>query len=180
LETKRRRDAWLLGHERAGWARQEAVELWERHEAKERARKARERKEAEEARRRQEQEWQARYEARLPILAAEREARERRRAEMQPVFDRVGGRGRWCFIERSRGRTFAAIGRDAGLHPAGVQQLCAKEARLDEKRLARWRARVWSRTEVNRGRPIDMGGPRDVWLHYGPSADPRLDNREPV
>jgi hypothetical protein len=116
----------------------------------------------------------------LPILAAEREARDKRQAEMQPVFDRVGGRGRWCLIERSKGRTFAAIGRDGGLSTSRVQQLCAREQRRDEKRVARWRAHVWSRTEVNRGRPIDMGGPRDVWLHYGPPADPRLDNREPV
>jgi hypothetical protein len=30
------------------------------------------------------------------------------------------------------------------------------------------------------GRPIDMGGPRDIWLTYYPSADPRLDNMEPA
>jgi hypothetical protein len=30
-----------------------------------------------------------------------------------------------------------------------------------------------------RHRPIDMGGPRDVWMTYGVSADPRLDNPLP-
>jgi len=27
---------------------------------------------------------------------------------------------------------------------------------------------------------MDMGGPRNVWLTYYPSLDPRLDNMEPV
>lgn len=29
-------------------------------------------------------------------------------------------------------------------------------------------------------RPVDMGGPRDVWLTYRVSNDPRIDNFEPV
>lgn len=29
-------------------------------------------------------------------------------------------------------------------------------------------------------RPIDMGGPRDVWLVFYPPPDPRLDNMVPV
>jgi hypothetical protein len=33
---------------------------------------------------------------------------------------------------------------------------------------------------VKHSRPIDMGGPRDVWLEFGVPADPRLDNMYPV
>jgi hypothetical protein len=29
-------------------------------------------------------------------------------------------------------------------------------------------------------RPIDMGGPRDVWLEFYPPPDPRFDNMAPV
>lgn len=36
----------------------------------------------------------------------------------------------------------------------------------------------WERCRL--GRPIDMGGPRDVWLEFGVPPDPRLDNMYPV
>lgn len=29
-------------------------------------------------------------------------------------------------------------------------------------------------------RPIDMGGPRDIWLTFMPSPDPRLDSMVPA
>lgn len=44
--------------------------------------------------------------------------------------------------------------------------------------------RTWSRPAFReialRHRPIDMGGPRDVWLEFYVPPDPRFDNMAPV
>jgi hypothetical protein len=61
-----------------------------------------------------------------------------------------------------------------------VRQVCATEEEVNYRRKESWlKPKLWHAVE-NRGRVIDMGGPRDVWLHYGVAADPRLDNMEPV
>ena len=44
-----------------------------------------------------------------------------------------------------------------------------------------WRRLMWmARRRQQLNRPLDMGGPRDVWLEFYPPPDPRFDNMAPV
>lgn len=138
--------------------------------AEERSRQRR----AEEVKQREEK--RARYEAWLERTHEEYLRREKLNASFAEAFKAAGGKERWAAIERAKGRGLKSIGDQIGRSPERIRQMLLK---YDERiaPLAR-RRRQWSRT--NLGRPVDMGGPRDVWLEYGVSPDPRLDNMTPV
>lgn len=87
-------------------------------------------------------------------------------------------RHRWVYERRAEGHTLQQIGDALRLSRERIRQMLKKEGR----RQARRQKTVWSWYEIRQspGRPLDMGGPRDVWLTYGPSPDPRLDNMVPV
>lgn len=91
-------------------------------------------------------------------------------------------RNRWICEQRQSGRKLADIGRDVGLSRERVRSIVWK-AQYAEASRCRLVARLVARGLIeptNKGRPIDMGGPRDVWLTFFPPPDPRLDNMEPV
>jgi hypothetical protein len=84
------------------------------------------------------------------------------------------------YRQRLAGRRLQQIADDLGISRNRVDQICCRQEEIDRHRRDNWlKPKPW-RNPVNRGRPIDMGGPRDVWLHYRVAADPRLDNMEPV
>jgi hypothetical protein len=84
------------------------------------------------------------------------------------------------YRQRLAGRALQEIGDDIGISRTRVDQICWQQEEIDWHRRDNWlKLKPW-RTPANPGRPIDMGGPRDVWLEYRPPADPRLDNMEPV
>lgn len=88
------------------------------------------------------------------------------------AFEAAGGRARWVAVERAKGRLLREIADDLGISADRVKQL---QLRHEER--SRHSLRIFARNRAeNLGRPVDMGGPRDVWLEYGPSTDPRLDN----
>jgi hypothetical protein len=82
---------------------------------------------------------------------------------------------------RAGGRTLADVGREFGLSGSRASGIVQVQQAVEDSRVAlsaeKWR-RAGSRQDL--GRPVDMGGPRDVWLTYLPAADPRLDNMVPV
>lgn len=94
-------------------------------------------------------------------------------------FAAAGGRGRWVYREWLDGRMQSAIAGQLGISKTRVSAIVKKEERLERSRRARL-YKTWLEANPNRGRPLDMGGPRDVWLTYYPSSDPRLDNMDPV
>lgn len=79
---------------------------------------------------------------------------------------------------RLKGETFTALGKKYDLSPTAIACICNNMMRR-EKRHAAWWARK-QRYPTNLGRPLDLAGPRDVWLSYGVSVDPRLDNMLPT
>jgi len=91
---------------------------------------------------------------------------------LQCMIDGHGGRNRWVFQEWLKGRSLDSIAINIGRTRTRVHEIVQREIRRAR------RPRV-SYTPP-KGRPLDMGGPRDVWLTYYPSPDPRLDNMEPV
>jgi hypothetical protein len=102
----------------------------------------------------------------------EREERERQRIAAHTAlageFSAAGNRERWVAIERARGRALQDIADQLGLGPERIRQMHHKHLLKARLSMRRFRA-----SRENIGRPIDMGGPRDVWLEYGPVADPR-------
>jgi hypothetical protein len=102
--------------------------------------------------------------------------REKLHAALQHEFDAYGGRGKWIWHQRKT-RTLKSIGDQIGLSRDRVNQIAKQVERRRNRQAA---IRPFEFPEINKGRPIDMGGPRDVWLTFFPSPDPRLDNMEPV
>jgi hypothetical protein len=83
-------------------------------------------------------------------------------------------RNAWVYRQRLAGRILREIADAVGLSRGRVNQICEVQEKQDMRHKRQW-PRPW-RAPRNLGRPIDMGGPRDVWLTYGVPADPRLDN----
>jgi hypothetical protein len=70
---------------------------------------------------------------------------------------------RWVRAKRVAGYTQAVLGQALGVGPERVRQM-EQQAKLRE---ARWNWGMWaSRQPKIKGRPLDMGGPRDVWLSF--------------
>jgi hypothetical protein len=69
----------------------------------------------------------------------------------------------WVRSQRVAGYTLAVLGQALGVGPERVRQM-EQQAKLRE---ARWNWGLWaSRQPVVRGRPLDVGGPRDQWLSF--------------
>jgi hypothetical protein len=98
-----------------------------------------------------------------------------------PTYAPGGRRHRIWQAVRS-GRTSRDVAAEFGLSRSRVSQIASVQDRVEAARLEVERNRVWARVAARRelGRPVDMGGPRDVWLTYLPPPDPRLDNMVPV
>lgn len=109
------------------------------------------------------------------------ETHERNAPVRLAALGRLGGmRGRrmWAYTEHKAGRSFADIGRELAIGRDRARQLVARAER--ELKNPRWRRTPAPRPDGSVGRPFDMGGPRDVWLEFFPSPDPRFDNMAPV
>jgi hypothetical protein len=72
------------------------------------------------------------------------------------------------------GRTSRDVAAEFGLSRSRVSQIASVQDRVEAARL------VLGLTRQTARRELDMGGPRDVWLTYLPSPDPRFDNMVPV
>lgn len=86
-------------------------------------------------------------------------------------------RDRWIMLERLAGRTQKSIAEQLGMAQGTISNVCRQYKRRQGWRYELFLAR---RQRQGLGRPVDMGGTRDVWLTYYPSPDPRLDIMEPV
>jgi hypothetical protein len=117
--------------------------------------------------------WHAANDARVGKQA---ERRRQRHAALQHDFAAYGGRDNWIW-HQGQTRTFASIADEIGLSRERVRNIFDQA----DRRKA-WRATIAPFDLVRRdtSRPLDMGGPRDVWLTFYPSADPRVDNMAPV
>ncbi len=73
---------------------------------------------------------------------------------------------------------YAGEARRKQLVAAIINEWSSRRLRFDNPLLLH--RQVTQRVEPFRHRPIDMGGPRDVWMEFGVSPDPRLDNQYPV
>lgn len=135
---------------------------WRRHAREQDAERERQRK--------------ARRAALAPHFKEMDERRAKLHAALEPEFNAYGGRNKWIWHQCHSGRGFQDVGTQIGLHRQRVRQIYEAQ-----ERWRIWRAKIlpFEKVEMNRGRPIDMGGPRDVWLTFFPSPDPRLDNMEP-
>lgn len=116
-----------------------------------------------------------RADMRAPHLRALKGRREKLHAAMQREFDAYGGRNKWIW-HQCRNHTYQSVAEQIGLTVARVKEIEQIETRYRRRRIG---IQPFERPEINKGRPIDMGGPRDVWLTFFPSPDPRLDNMEP-
>lgn len=91
------------------------------------------------------------------------------------LFPDSKARMTWVLYQCRAGVRQADIARMLGLSPERTRQLRMKAERHHKG----WAARRWL-PPTRIFRPIDMGGPRDVWLEFYPPPDPRLDNMAPV
>lgn len=128
---------------------------------------------------RQKEEWRIAGE-RHEQACIRRKSNERRRQECEAVlaaeFKEAGGRNRWCLLKFIEGARQCDLAELIGVSRARVGGIIAQARRREYLlHLRRMRPRL-----LPLGRPIDMGGRRDVWLTYYPPADPRLDNMEPI
>jgi hypothetical protein len=134
--------------------------------------------ELDEIRRVRDEWYDTRYEQRVAVRKYNAQQRKRlgvRDAEVevfQCMFDMAGGRGRWAYQEWLKGRSYASIGKNLNCSMERVRQIVQREIRRGNRPRKSY--------SPPKGRPMDMGGPRNVWLTYYPSLDPRLDNMEPV
>lgn len=102
----------------------------------------------------------AKLRQRLSACRAKDNARRAKHESLQDEFDEVGGRNRWVFVQYYfHSRKPAYIGSQLGISRNRVYQILQQEL---DRECKRWR-RVYT-TRVNKGRPIDMGGPRNVWV----------------
>jgi hypothetical protein len=76
-------------------------------------------------------------------------------------------RNREIYLSRLEGATLAAIAARYQLNVESVRQICAYQGRREKFSMLHYCNR---RRGLNLGRPIDMGGPRDVWLTFWPTA----------
>lgn len=117
----------------------------------------------------------AQYQAEQRLVTAAKKAKpqppKRTRAE---ITEDTEARRKAIGLARRSGRTYRDIGDEYGLSVERIRQIAAKFERIEETRQNKKRYRP------NLGRPIDIGGPRDVWMTFHPSPDPRLDIMEPV
>lgn len=75
-------------------------------------------------------------------------------------------RNEWIYRQRLGGRTLRDIASMLDMTRSAIDVICKKQAEIDLRRKEKWpRPKPW-RAQRNLGRPIDMGGPRDVWLSY--------------
>ena len=77
------------------------------------------------------------------------------------------------YLERQLGLQFEYIARKYKISVSYVQQI-AKRERLHQEEIRR----KWFKS--CQSRPIDMGGPRDVWLEFVPGIDPAWQPMAPV
>lgn len=108
--------------------------------------------------------WNAEYNRKV-------ERRELMHGVLKCQFDAVGGSRRWVVLRRRQGRSRQFLSDMLYLTVPRIGQMEheQKSAELN-----------WLFKHNSQSRPIDMGGPRDVWLTYYSPPDPRLDNMEPV
>jgi hypothetical protein len=111
----------------------------------------------------------------LPRLQAQATRRAKLHDALKHDFAAYGGRNIWIWHQHKEGRTLQSIADQIGLTKTRVNDIFKNVDRYKQ-----WRAHIqpFDRPEINKGRPIDMGGPRDIWLTYFPSPDPRFDNME--
>jgi hypothetical protein len=88
-------------------------------------------------------------------------------AKLQPEFDKYGGRNRWIHAQYLKGKTLREIGEQTHLTTSRISGIIKQRQRHE----VRWWIMYFKMRR--RQRPIDMGGPRDVWLTYTPTRDPR-------
>jgi len=109
-----------------------------------------------------------------PLLEAEK-----RRLPLHPDLQReflaYGHRNIWIYLQVQL-RSIKEVAAMLGISRGRVQQI----AKQTEKRLI-WRAARVPFERHSRSRPIDMGGPRDVWLEFNApiplrTPDPRLED----
>jgi hypothetical protein len=87
---------------------------------------------------------------------------ERRRARQSIDYPARNAR---IVAMRSEGRTFRALAAEFDLTPERVRQIVIVDARKKRKAIEKWHA-----DRANLGRPIDMGGRRDVWQEFTPET----------
>lgn len=115
---------------------------------------------------RQEEERRKQWEAARQAEAARRReldlAYEKRRAVAENANAEYGAlRNEAIWVARARGEPVKAVAEEFGLTMARIHQIYESEQGKRLLRLAR-------RNRVVSSRPIDMGGPRDVWLTWTP------------
>lgn len=106
-----------------------------------------------------------------------RQARQERcqtKAKALEATVRLTGSARMGYVlqRRAEGATLKQIGIEIGRVRETVRQIESRAKRKMKRR------QICSR--VHLARPLDMGGPRDIWLTFMPSPDARFDNMEPV
>ena len=72
------------------------------------------------------------------------------------------------------GRSQKSVAAELGISQSRVWQIC----RQTKLRLEQTGNTLHCCSHLSR--PIDMGGPRDVWMTYRPGPDPHLDYMEPA
>jgi hypothetical protein len=82
-------------------------------------------------------------------------------------------RYQWAWERRTDGWTLEEIGDGLNVSRERIRQMLHKEERRRSYRVRGSFVWYWYLGRDNLGRPIDMGGPRDVWLTY------ELDNPKP-
>jgi hypothetical protein len=105
---------------------------------------------------------------RLDVPAAPKTPRDLQRADSYR-------RGLWVVQQRDRGRKIGEIALELGISYERVRQIEARTRREVPQRARQEMLRLGGRDDriasgylsaTNLGRPVDMGGPRDVWLVY--------------
>lgn len=145
--------------------------------------------------RREAREWQIRWEKRMAEKEAEQRATEQRQAaerrerarllaeklaKLPPpppaccLFTNGRQRRAWVYDQILSGRLQSEIAAMLGISRARVHQIYHKAEREHRTTRIRIFSRAYSAV------PIDVGGPRDVWLEFHPPPDPRFDNMAPV
>jgi hypothetical protein len=109
------------------------------------------------------------------IWAEKAEARRKKQQPLEKEFKAAGGMRRWAYIEHHKGKTNAELARQLGMTRSGIGNMLNTQARIERGNYYRWPI-----LHPTQSRVIDMGGPRDVWLTFFPSPDPRVDDIELV
>jgi hypothetical protein len=85
-------------------------------------------------------------------------------------------------VLRDEGKTMRQIGVELGVSGERARQILGQAERLGRHAIRGAHNRAIQRAASLRGpgRPVDLGGPRDVWLTFRPTTDPRFAFMEPV